>query len=225
MKMLVKKILSAGLLVSCFSLGFHGPVSAQSVSADCNEQVAIYLAPTADSWKAATGKIANDSKLVSAVKANKGWGATKTPAIPVHLTLTSYAAPSNSSCKSPKHGSATRSTVNTLNKIIQANGSSSYHLNSASWSNPKATGNLTLFYVQGSHPILDDILKVLKEGRFYEKNGALSVSKLHVSFVKNSIFDANANKMKDFLGELRWTALKMCAEENSKLEITARSCN
>ena len=197
------------------------PSIAEQVSSNCNNQVAIVLAPTRESWTEALNIIPNNSKLKLAIKANKGWGA-KTSEIPVHMTLTSYSPPSNSSC-SYKHGSTTKTTVGNLNKTIAANGSNYYHLGRESWNNPIEKGELTIFSIKGNHKTLENIFKILQAGKF--DNPKKSVGSVHVSFVRSQSFSENTETMKEFLGKLRWTAIKMCAEKNKGLEVTARACD
>ena len=151
----------------CFGFYFANQVNAEQNNESCNNQVAIVLAPTSASWGEALTTVANNPTLLSAVTANRGWGA-KTSRIPVHMTLTSYAPKHKSNCtSSDKHGSAIKPTVIQLNQAIASNGAPTYRLNAESWGNPANKSELTIFHVQGKHKTLENIFAILKEGGLY----------------------------------------------------------
>lgn len=187
-----------------------GPIT----GSNCGSQVAIYLIPTTESWNKALSRVKGNQKLSDAVKANKLWGAQDVHA---HITMTSYAPPSNSKCKA-KQGNPASTTVNYINQNIIPSGG--YHLAASFWKSPSDDGSLTLFSIQGSHATLDKISKELSDKGFYCSK---SLAQMHVSFVKNQALHDNSALMKDFLGDLRWVAAKMCANSPG-LAKTARKC-
>ncbi len=160
--------------------------------------IAMYLIPT--NW--------NPSKKLSQIVKNRYWGA---PKVPVHITLTGFALPSNSKkkissgCK--KHNESMSKGVRSFNNKI----SHSYHIGHSNWGKPEVSEG-SIKYVKyplvckskSCFSLLKSALKLNSEFVGFVDEP----TKLHVSFDNLSAYK-NQDAIKKLLGGLKWKACKV----------------
>ena len=201
--------------------------SAESLSSTSNkcfddEETAIYLIPK--NWndqikvykKNHTIKYPDISKALASNINKKPyeWGA---PTIPAHITMTSYAPPKNST-KHPTeqhHGSDLEQIVNKINDEIIKSSKPYFKIKEENWLKrvdidmDKKTGKpkYYLIHVSQSH-MLNKTMDLIKKDKLVRQDKNYSVSNLHVSFRE----DFNPQYMAEFLSDIEWEAVKMCAK-------------